>query len=119
MTAEADNAALAGLADESEDRARAQQAAAQRRRAKQLQTVAIRAVSLAVVLTLWQVVGAGIDPVLFTTPTKVFAAAVTMIGSGELWNYLWPSLVVLAIGLSLAAGFRRLTGPPLFPARRV
>jgi len=67
MTVEADNAALAGLADESEDRARAQQAAAQRRRAKQLQTVAIRAVSLAVVLTLWQVVGAGIDPVLFTT----------------------------------------------------
>jgi NitT/TauT family transport system permease protein len=26
-----------------------------------------------------------------------------MVGSGELWNYLAPSLVVLAIGLSLAA----------------
>jgi len=26
-----------------------------------------------------------------------------MIGSGELWNYLWPSLVVLLLGLSSAA----------------
>ena len=26
-----------------------------------------------------------------------------MIGSGELWNYLWPSLVVLALGLTAAA----------------
>src|SRR5258708_3239814 len=25
-----------------------------------------------------------------------------MIGSGELWNYLWPSLVVLALGLTAA-----------------
>ena len=44
-----------------------------------------------------------IDPVLFTVPSKIFMAAITMIGSGELWNYLWPSLVVLAIGLTLAA----------------
>ena len=28
-----------------------------------------------------------------------------MIGSGELWTYLWPSLVVLAIGFALAAMF--------------
>jgi NitT/TauT family transport system permease protein len=56
-----------------------------------------------VVLGLWQVAGARVDPVLFTTPSKVFAAAVTMIGSGELWTYLWPSLVVLLIGLTLAA----------------
>ena len=28
-----------------------------------------------------------------------------MIASGELWTYLWPSLVVLAIGLSLAVVF--------------
>src|SRR5262249_46284458 len=103
MTVEVQNSALPGLSDETEDRTRAQQGAAQRRRQKQLQTVAIRIVSLAVVLTLWQFVGAGIDPVLFTTPTKVFSAAVTMIGSGELWTYLWPSLVVLGIGLTLAA----------------
>ena len=69
--------ALPGVSDETEDRSRAQRVAAQRRRHKQLQTMAIRLVSLAVVLTLWQVVGAGVDPVLFTTPTKVFFAAVT------------------------------------------
>ncbi|HTO85512.1 MAG TPA: hypothetical protein VMQ73_25045, partial [Methylomirabilota bacterium] len=94
--------ALPGLADETEDRSRAQRVAAQRRRHKQLQTAAIRIVSLTIVLSLWQFVGSGIDPVLFTTPTKVFSAAVTMIGSGELWMYLWPSLVVLGIGLTLA-----------------
>lgn len=102
--------ALPGLADETEDRSRAQQVAAHRRRAKQLQTIAIRIASLTVVLSLWQFVGAGIDPVLFTTPTKVFAAAVTMIGSGELWTYLWPSLVVLGIGLTFAAVIGIATG---------
>ena len=33
----------------------------------------------------------------------VVAAAVKMIGSGELWTYLWPSLLVLIIGLAIAA----------------
>jgi NitT/TauT family transport system permease protein len=40
---------------------------------------------------------------LFTTPSKIAVAAVDMIASGELWTYLSSSLVVLAIGLSLAA----------------
>jgi NitT/TauT family transport system permease protein len=119
MTVEAQNSApltrtidgaLPGLTDETEDRSRAQRVAAQRRRHKQLLTLAIRMVSLTVVLTLWQFVGAGVDPVLFTTPTKVFFAAVTMIGSGELWMYLWPSLVVLGIGLTLAAVIGIATG---------
>ena len=103
MTVEANDSAIAGVPDETEDRSRAQQVAARRRRNKQLQTIAIRCASLTIVLTLWQVFGANIDPVLFTTPSKIAAAAVTMIGSGELWTYLWPSLVVLAIGLTLAA----------------
>src|SRR4030081_1698754 len=103
MTVEANDSATAGVPDETEDRSRAQQVAARRRRNKQIQTIAIRCASLAIVLTLWQVFGANIDPVLFTTPSKIAAAAVTMIGSGELWTYLWPSLVVLAIGLTLAA----------------
>ena len=102
MTVEANDSAIAGVQDETEDRSRAQQVAARRRRNKQIQTIAIRCTSLAIVLTLWQVFGANIDPVLFTTPSKIAAAAVTMIGSGELWTYLWPSLVVLAIGFSLA-----------------
>jgi NitT/TauT family transport system permease protein len=88
--------------DLSGDRSRAERAAAGRRRRRQWQIIGIRAVSLTIVLTLWQVVGAGIDPVLFTTPSKVFVAAIDMIGSGELWTYLWPSLVVLGMGLALA-----------------
>jgi len=85
------------------DRARAAQAAARRRRRRQLQVVAIRLVSLASVLTLWQVFGADISPILFTTPIAVAKAAAAMIASGELWTYLAPSLLVLAIGLALAA----------------
>ncbi len=87
----------------SEDRSRAQKVATERRRRRRLQNIAIRVVSVGVVLTLWQIVGRGIDPVLFTTPSAVAVAAVDMIGSGELWTYLWPSLLVLAVGLSLAA----------------
>jgi NitT/TauT family transport system permease protein len=104
MTVEAnDRLATAALDDVSEDRSRAQRAAAARRRKRQIHVVLIRLVSLAVVLSLWQFVGSGIDPVLFTTPTAIARAAVTMIWSGELWTYLWPSLIVLILGLSSAA----------------
>lgn len=89
--------------DTGEDRSRAKQAAVLRRRKRQLLVVAIRLLSLVVVLTLWEIAGSNVDPVLFTTPSKVARAAVTMIGSGELWTFLWPSLVVLALGLSSAA----------------
>jgi NitT/TauT family transport system permease protein len=93
----------AALADLREDRERAHKVATARRRQRQLLEIAIRLGSLAVVLGLWQIYGAQVDPVLFTTPSAVASAAVTMIGSGELWTYLAPSLVVLAIGLTLAA----------------
>ena len=102
MTVQAQDS-LVSLDGIGEDRARAQKVAAGRRRRRQLQEIAIRLGSLAVVLTLWQVFGAKVDPVLFTTPSAIAAAAVTMIGSGELWNYLAPSLVVLLLGLSTAA----------------
>ena len=51
-----------------------------------------------------------VDPVLFTSPAKVAVAAVGMIGSGELWASLWPSLLVLLMGLSLAIVFGTLLG---------
>ena len=89
--------------DTTDDQARAERAATDRRYRRQLLNLAIRVASLATALSLWQWVGSNIDPVLFTTPTKVAFAAVDMIKSGELWQYLWPSLVVLGIGLSLAA----------------
>jgi NitT/TauT family transport system permease protein len=87
------------------DKARAVEVAAARRRRRQWQIIAIRLASVATVLSIWQVFGGRVDPVLFTTPAKVFAAATDMIASGELWTYLWPSLVVLGIGLALAVVF--------------
>jgi sulfonate transport system permease protein len=93
----------AAARDTTDDQARAERAATERRYRRQLLNLAIRVASLVTALSLWQWVGSNIDPVLFTTPTKVAFAAVDMIKSGELWQYLWPSLVVLGIGLSLAA----------------
>jgi len=86
-----------------DDQARAERVAADRRRRRQIVNLAIRLVSLTIALLLWQWVGSRIDPVLFTTPSAVALAAVGMIASGELWTYLWPSLVVFGIGLTLAA----------------
>ena len=92
-----------GARELSSDRALAERVASERRRRLQLVNLGIRIVSLAIALSLWQVVGGRVDPVLFTTPSKVVVAGYQMIISGELWNYLWPSLIVLGIGLSLAA----------------
>ena len=85
------------------ERSRAKRLADDRKRRRALQTLAIRFVSVIAVLALWQFVGSGIDPVLFTTPLAVAKAAYVMIVSGELWNYLWPSLIIFAVGLTIAA----------------
>jgi NitT/TauT family transport system permease protein len=96
---------IGALSGEAEDKARAKEVANKRRRKNQLQMLGIRLVSLVCVLGIWEIFGGMIDPVLFTVPSKIAVAAVSMIASGELWNYLWPSLVVLAFGLTLAAIF--------------
>ncbi len=84
-----------------------QQAARERARAVQRRwataNVAIRVVSLIVVLGAWEYVGRQINPVLFTYPTAVASAASKMIASGELWQYLSQSLVVLFAGLALSS----------------
>jgi sulfonate transport system permease protein len=103
MTAHADNLQSLSQHEEAPERPRAQKLAAARRRRRYIQVIAIRTVSLVTVLGLWQIFGADINPALFTTPIAVARAAVVMIGTGELWNYLWPSLIVLALGLSIAA----------------
>jgi NitT/TauT family transport system permease protein len=87
----------------SDDKARAERVATERRHRRALLNLAIRVFSLASALLLWQWVGGQIDPILFTTPSKVAVAAYGMIISGELWTYLWPSLKVLAYGFTLAA----------------
>jgi sulfonate transport system permease protein len=105
VTDAAQSQVAAAALDEAQEQARTRKVSADRKRRRQLLNLAIRASSLTVVLTIWQVFGGMIDPVLFTTPLEIYKAAVGMIGSGELWTYLWPSLVVLGIGLTLAAIF--------------
>jgi NitT/TauT family transport system permease protein len=85
------------------EQARVRQNAAARRTRHRTYVIAIRVVSLAVVLVAWQLGAQRIDPVLFTTPSAVAVAGVQMIASGELLSYLWPSLVVLSVGLAISA----------------
>ena len=97
-------------ADIAGDQKRAEQVAAERRRRAGLQNFAIRLVSLAIFLALWQVAAMNVDPVLFTSPWKVAVAAVDMLATAELWAALWPSLLVLLMGLTLAIIFGTLLG---------
>jgi len=105
MTVQADNRSVPAIAasSESDDRLRAQKISVGRRRRQLMLNIAIRILSLFSVLVIWQIFGARVEQSLFTTPVAIAEAAVEMVGSGELWAYLAPSLVVLAIGLSLAA----------------
>jgi len=96
--------------DASDDQARAQRVAVRRRRRMFMLNVATRATSVTIVLILWEWLGGHVDPALFTKPSLIAVAAVDMIGSGELWSFLAPSLVVLAIGLSLASVIGIATG---------
>jgi NitT/TauT family transport system permease protein len=91
------------------DRGLAAEQQAARERARRLQrrraasTLAIRVVSLVVVLGIWEYVGRQVNPVLFTSPTAVARAGWQMIITGELWKYLSQSLLVLGAGLGIAA----------------
>ena len=84
-----------------EQRAARERAKAQRRK-WMAANIAIRIVSLIVVLGGWEYFGRQTNPILFTYPTAVASAAVKMIASGELWKYLSQSLIVLFAGLALA-----------------
>ena len=100
-----------------------QQAARDRAKAQQRKWMAanlgIRIVSLVIVLGGWEYVGRQINPVLFTYPTAVGAAAIKMIGSGELWQYLSQSLIVLGAGLALAVVFGIALGVIMYDRTRV
>ena len=104
MSVQADSRIVNTAADTvNDDRARVQQVALRRKRRQLFLNIAIRLVSLVAVLGLWEIFGSNVDASMFTTPWAIAKAAVVMIGSGELWAYRAPSLVVLAIGLSMAA----------------
>jgi sulfonate transport system permease protein len=63
---------------------------------------AIRLGSLALVLIVWEIYGRSVNPILFTYPTAVAQAFVQLTRSGELWQYLQQSLVVLLYGFTSA-----------------
>ena len=66
--------------------------------------LAIRLASLGLVLTVWELYGRSVNPILFTYPTAVAEAFAELAGSGELQGYLGQSLQVLAYALLLAIG---------------
>lgn len=85
----------------------------------------IRAASVLVFFTLWEIYGRRTDPLLFTYPTAIARAFVELLVSGELVRQLLESLSALAAGfalslllgvaLGLAMGRSRLTGALLEP----
>jgi NitT/TauT family transport system permease protein len=77
-------------------------AASRARRQAHLRSNLVRLVSLVVVLFLWEQYGRTINPVLFTYPTAIAAAFAELTASGELWQFLQQSLLVLVIGLPIA-----------------
>ena len=96
---------LTGTDDVRLDVERARERSARRARRRRINIIVIQIISLAVVLTLWQLVGVHTSPALFAPPSAVALAAVNMIATGELWKYLGPSLLVLAIGLTISVIF--------------
>jgi NitT/TauT family transport system permease protein len=62
----------------------------------------IRLGSLVVVLVAWEIYGRSVNPILFTYPTAVASAFVELTLSGELWQYLQQSLLVLLYGFTSA-----------------
>jgi NitT/TauT family transport system permease protein len=109
ITTTEDRATAASTPTAHQELAAEQRAARERARAVQRRwtaaQIAIRVISLVVVLGAWEYLGRHINPVLFTYPTAVGTAATKMIASGELWKYLSQSLIVLFAGLGLATVF--------------
>ncbi len=60
-------------------------------------------ISLAIFFTVWQLVGGRVDPILFTTPSKVVRALWTMITDGTLGPAFGVAMKDLAVGYVLAA----------------
>ena len=81
---------------------RSKQAAAARRRRETLIEWAVRLLSLAILLAIWEVYGRSVNRALFAPPSAVLLAGLEMIRSGELWRYLQGSLLVLAYGFIIA-----------------
>ena len=66
----------------------------------------VRFISFVVVISLWEYFGRRINPILFTYPSAVAQAFVSLVASGELQSYMTSSLLVLTYAsiLSIAVG---------------
>jgi len=66
----------------------------------------VRFLSFVVVISLWEYFGRRINPILFTYPSAVAQAFVSLVASGELQSYMTGSLLVLTYAsiLSIVVG---------------
>lgn len=93
---------MADLAVELRQRQAVQSAIAQLKRRQRRADILVRLAGAVVVLSLWEIVGRMVNPLLFAPPSRVAQAAVHVIGSGDLWKYMQVSLKVFVVGMSLA-----------------
>ena len=68
--------------------------------------VMVRVISLVFVLLVWEFYGRRVNPILFTYPSAIARAFLTLVANGELQSYMKESLLVLAYAsvLSVSAG---------------
>ena len=68
--------------------------------------IIVRLISLIVVLLIWEYYGRRVNPILFTYPSAIARAFLTLVANGELQSYMKESLLVLAYAsvLSVLAG---------------
>jgi len=68
--------------------------------------IIVRLISLIFVLLIWEYYGRRVNPILFTYPSAIAGAFVTLVANGELQSYMKESLLVLAYAsvLSVLAG---------------
>jgi sulfonate transport system permease protein len=68
--------------------------------------VIVRLISLVFVLLVWEFYGRRVNPILFTYPSAIARAFVSLVASGELQSYMKESLLVLTYAsiLSVLAG---------------
>ena len=70
---------------------------------------AVRAVSVVVVLGAWEVLGANVNPIFLSTPSRISLALLTMLRTGQIVEALRLSVLGLALGYGAAI----LVGVPL------
>ncbi|HKX50315.1 MAG TPA: ABC transporter permease [Candidatus Binatia bacterium] len=68
--------------------------------------IIVRLISLIFVLLIWEYYGRRVNPILFTYPSAIAGAFLTLVANGELQSYMKESLLVLAYAsvLSVLAG---------------